>query len=312
MIRYGLITLAALCCSTATAWGQQRESKIVVQQSDKTLSVSVIVADGVKEIEIRLASDRNRRISNRTDISPNNPSKKRSPLKSNVWYPVVDVALEPHMEAIALFDAEAKGSYSINGMFFDHEAAIATENIIPADKLSHWENTLITEPASLLEGFYLRVRFPVSDNAVHHDFKLLSEVWSGTVSVYVVHPNESLRIAETTLQSPEPSTEPTRLAALRGQDITKERLIESIIATARFELRCQDQSPHTSTSGGLNLFYDLDAKMYRRPHWVWGWGPSIKLLLDASKIPGVTKDLSAERLKEAAIEIGHASRRFQI
>jgi rhamnogalacturonyl hydrolase YesR len=61
--------------------------------------------------------------------------------------------------------------------------------------------------------------------------------------------------------------------------------------------------------GGLYLFYDLDARTYRTPHWVWGWGPSAGLLLEAREMPEMNALFGSSRLLKAAEGIGDASLR---
>ena len=58
------------------------------------------------------------------------------------------------------------------------------------------------------------------------------------------------------------------------------------------------------------LCYDIDSRNFRCSHWIWSWGPSILLLIEASKIHDL--NMNHEKLKRVAKEIGDNSLRFQI
>jgi len=130
--------------------------------------------------------------------------------------------------------------------------------------------------------------------------RLLSEDWSGTL--VLVGPSGEIARAVV----PE-----ARLTArpIPGQGLERSRLIESLAASAAHIVRSQNRYRHSPVSGGLYLFYDLDAKVYRSPHWIWGWGPAVKMLLEAAKIPEVASRFQPGELVRVADEIGRMSLR---
>ena len=77
-------------------------------------------------------------------------------------------------------------------------------------------------------------------------------------------------------------------------------------------LRTGNQDPASPTSGGLYLFYDLDAATYRSSYWVWGAGPAVKALLEAEKIPAIAARYGKGVLTQRADQIGRSSLALRI
>ena len=142
---------------------------------------------------------------------------------------------------------------------------------------------------------------------------MLSEDWGGKVSIYGINKKDKkLLSAHVVVSSPEDQLNKA-LNKYKPKELSKERLLASLKATVEFTLRMQDKTPNSPTNGGLNLFYDYKAKTYRRPHWIWASGPSIKLLIDtANNVPEITQNISKKHLIEVATQIGVTSQKFQI
>ncbi len=286
---------------------------VLRQQGQLVVSVRD-VPPGTAEVVIALHSDRNAAVSNSADRSTHDPAGARRAEQAPFWYPVVDLALEPSMTALARFDDAVAGRYAINGMFFPQSAPLAPQIVIERDRLMNWENNLATEPAVALRAFHLVQRIGVKGDAASHTFTLLSPEWSGRVTAIAITNGRETSLGEALVKIDLATTlPPDPLEKFRGTGISHARMVASLIATIRFTQRLQDKSPNTPTSGGLNIFYDYAAKTYRRPSWIWAWGPSIKLLLDAAnQVPEVTAAIPAPELRDFARAIGAASRRFQL
>jgi rhamnogalacturonyl hydrolase YesR len=69
--------------------------------------------------------------------------------------------------------------------------------------------------------------------------------------------------------------------------------------------------PGSPTADGLFFLYDFDSKTFRTSSWVWTWGITIKLLIEASKIEEGLK-YTPEQLITLANRIGNRSLFFQI
>jgi hypothetical protein len=224
----------------------------------------------------------------------------------DIWFPVVDVKLEAGLEAVAIFQ-NRNAVYCVNGMRFRELKPHGGQIEIHPEQLEYWENSILIEPSSQLETFYLRRRFSVQTPEFNHVFTLLSNDWTGTVSIFGIQP-AGLELLSTLSVDEKYTAVPKSHPA----GLTRETLLDSLKASVNFTLRCQNTNPNSPFQGGLYLFYDLDAGVYRTPHWIWNWGPSIRLLLDAAQIPECSSRFGRELLVKTAASIGATSLRYQI
>lgn len=292
---------------------QKSKPKLEIKKEKQQLSLVLSHLAELDSIEIRLYSDRNTKISKRSDKSKNHPEGFLVAKKSEVWHPIVDVETENELKGMAVFNDSVSGKYSINGMFYKDISPLKKVVEIDGKKLMYWENSLTLEPKGTLKEFYLSCKFPISGNSFKHSFNLLSEDWSGNVQVFGITNKGSNKLGNSVIEPYENPAVGSPLKTFEKNKISRDRLLASLRATIQFTLRMQDKNPNSPTYGGLNLFYDYEVKTYRRPHWIWASGPSIKLLLDAANnIPEFPKSISKEHLKEVAIQIGNTSKKFQV
>jgi rhamnogalacturonyl hydrolase YesR len=273
-----------------------------------SLAIRGRVPTGLVEVELRIESSRNAKISTISDVSPLAPPSQAKPPegagKRNIFYPVVDVAVQPGLEGILEFTA-APARCLVNENFFKQPVACGRETIIPSGRVAEWENTVLVEPGDVsIARFYLRLRLPVIHGSVSHQVALLSRQWSGRVSVHAQ--GRELACAEVA-----PASAPA-IAAGPGGLLDAARLRESIAETAAYLVRAQNRDALSPTVGGLYLFYDLDAATYRSNYWIWGWGPAVRALLEADRIPEVASRFAPGQLRRVADEIGRASLRFMV
>lgn len=286
-----------------------------LQRNGDALDLVAHLPDGVRAVEVRIESRRNRAISRISDVSPRDPQARpaqHAPVAGReIWFPVVDVALAPGMEAVAHFAAAdpAPGAIcAINGLFYREGLPLAEEMIISGDRLEHWENGLAVEGADWpLHRFYLRQRRPVDGRIFRHTLRLLSADWAGGVSLHAVTEDGARELAAATLAAAPPGA-----AATPGDGLGPERLTASLAETLGYLLRSRNRHPGSPTGGGHFLFYDLDARLFRTSHWVWTWGPTIRLLLAAARLPRLAGRFGEEPLRRVARELGDASLRFQL
>ena len=285
-----------------------------VQQNGRSVHLSFPVPDGADEIILEIHSDRNQKVSKLTDVSPNNP-KGFNPLMDpgkDMWFPVIDIELIDGLQAVAELDAVAQsGHYSWNSNFWPNYQRLQDE-LVFEDHLEHWENHLYGESETArLKKFFLRKTIPVeafiSTKKFQYEVKTLSSDWSGEIKAFA-NVNDELELVGVFQVAKKPTTNVVNQSA----ELKRENLISCLRQAVEFVLSCQNTNPLSPTYGGLFLFYDLDAKTFRRSDWIWTYGPAIKLLLDAAKIPELTSEFGYEKLMEAAKLIGEASLRFQL
>jgi rhamnogalacturonyl hydrolase YesR len=292
----------------------QKENTVIVEKKAKVLTVAISNLVDIDTIEIQLESERNKILSKNKDRSTINPAGGFTAPKASVWYLVMDSKIEKNTRATVLLnDFDPHGKYTINGAFFkDIKAQQASFNI-PTENLLEWENSLTLEPEATVLQYFTSSIFSVLNEDFHQSFQLLSEDWSGTIRVFGIGINGRQKIAEYyILEDPKEAYDPDSLLKYKNQGITKDRLLTALKTTIDLTLRMQDQSENAPTLGGLNLFYDYDAKTYRRPHWIWSSGPNIKMLLDAANnVPELRRHYSPTILKESALRIGKTTQLFQ-
>jgi hypothetical protein len=292
--------------------------KLDVRKAGRHLAIDAQLPPGIDQIELRIESERNGAISRYYDVSPHHPDRdelleRNRDRDRNEWYPVVDVALEPGMEAVARFDGPADGGfYTINAMYHRDRIPFAPEIVIPPRLLEYWENALFVLPSTdrSLDRFYLRHRLRPVQGGVRHVYQLLTDDWGGRVSIHAIGAGADEPLAERNIERTDAAWKADALNGFRGTGISRARLLEGLRSSVEFTLRAQNENPHSPTYGGFFMLYDVDAGLYRTSHWIWSWGPSIRLLLDAARMPEFGSE--SARLIEAARRVGDTAIRFQI
>ncbi|MCK5369632.1 MAG: hypothetical protein KAQ62_13820, partial [Cyclobacteriaceae bacterium] len=260
-------------------------------------------------IEVKFDSYRNQSISKNSDISPSCPmaGKPSYTVDSEIWFPVVDIELKEGMEGIAMFSNVENSLCVLNGALYKEEFPIKEITIIPSEKLEYWENTFYIKPSSTkLIDFYIIDKVVAESNSISKDYQLLSEDWSGSVSIYKVNGNDKTLLKRKDIitklkrYNPDPP----------GADY-EANLLNSLNASLDFVFNSVNKKQDSPTADGLFFLYDFDSKTFRTTHWVWTWGISMNLLIEASKIKKGLK-YTPEQLIALAEKIGNRSLDFQI
>ena len=298
-----------------TEAGAKPPATIHIQKQDRHIHIRGQM-DGLPGLlEIRFTSDRNQSISSYHEVSSRHPDaeeirKARQNETWDIFYPVVDIVPTGSMQGVAGFNQSLQTLYSINGMlnqalFIMMGSKITLEN----EYLLNWENSVYIESeGAQMTSFYLTDQVEVT-RELDLRYDLLSASWSGEVAVYSVPEREEL--ARVSIDDSAINPAQGSLSRLSGKGLSRERLIASLVATLHYTMGSQDKSTRSKTRNGLCLFYDMEAETYRRPTWIWGWGPSIKLLIESAQLGEVVKSIPRETLLKTARDIGETSLEFQ-
>jgi len=303
--------------------------RIFVKKAGRTLEIKATVPEDLAEVSIQLISSRNRPIVHFWQVSPNDPNQKprdpkiprqtgrwyRGPLVQgtadtrDVWFPTVDMELEPGMGAVLEFSKGTEGRALVGGPYQTRKGVFSEQIRIAGEDLDLWENTVVIEPASAVpQEFIIEQRVPAILGTVYRSFTLLSENWAGVVRICSPAADGSagreLASAIIGRSSPTPAKKPS------GQGLQRGRLLAALKATIDFTLASQIKSPESPMNGGFFLFYDLDGKTFRNSYWQWGWGPSIRSLLEVREIPEL--GLDSDEILRAAESASRASMRYRI
>lgn len=269
-------------------------------------------------IYLDIESKRNTVISKYSDISPHdikvsdqtiflqeqvsNDSTARSGKKCEIWYPVVDIRMDGRMKGI--FEISGNGNYQINKSVKKVvEGIICTE----VKELEEWENILMVEGDVVLNHFKIRKEYEEVSGNFREEIELLSDEWEGKLILWAEECGEMLILSEQNISREAETVQEDGIGlSERG------RLLKALKGSIDYIIRNQVKKADSIYAGGLNLFYDHDARTFRQPSWVWTWGPAVYTLLEAAEIEEITEIYSKEYLYEVADSIGKASLRFQL
>lgn len=307
-VSLGISAIATSCRKNVLKGGNTFE----VIRNGRSFSFDLELNNSLSMVEIRIFSKANEYIFEYDDESPHAPKVTNEQTKA-VWmadfdeatvlrkksskeqrFPVIDIMVKQDMEAIVEMDLKESGIYNFN----ESESNALTKEIrIPNKQLGHWANSMILDPKSnSIKHFCLSSRIVVNDSKISFDFETLRDDWSGLISIYNTDTKELIASSHVVwkLNLPEIST---------GSGISRKRMVESLSGAAKFLLDCENKDPNSKAVGGEYLLYDLSARTRMRPFWSWAWGPSAKMLFEASAVKGVDAGVSNEQLKQRAVDL---------
>lgn len=277
--------------------------ELSVVRENNTLVIGLRDAVPKGNLALRIHSDRNASVACYSDVSPLQPKAwpdNRRPAGPELWWPVIDFAVDDEMEAVVeLADIPADTRVSWNGWVRREKQPADATLRFSAARLLQWENTLWVDHAGpRLTRFYLSTPLPATGLTM----RLLDPDWSGRIEV--VSGDAVLATQRVELPPAAPSA-----ARPPGVRLEPARLQGALAAAVRHTLASVVTDPRDPMHGGLYVFYDLDARAYRTSHWIWGWGPSAGLLLDVRRMPEMATQFGTDRLLAAAQGIGEAALR---
>ncbi|MDQ8182917.1 hypothetical protein [Pelagicoccus sp. SDUM812005] len=304
-----------------TANAKGRSGALRWDRKGRRITVRMPAPSSVSTVEIRIHSSANDYIWEYSDISPDAPKVDHEQTRG-VWmesfdkgieelmnssqeerFPTVDFVIQPRMEAVFEMKLKEAGEYEFNA----NGRKPLTEQIrIPDEQVGHWGNRFVQDPkTNKIEAFYMAAKVTKQDSEIEFEFDTLRDDWTGTVSVHDFESKKQLASVPVTWNQTLPKVS-------TGKGVSRERMIESLSWGTKYILECQDTNPDSDTYGGEFLHYDLAGKTRLRADWSWSWGPSARMLLNASRIEGVDAGMTSRQLMRRAIDLGYASMRQQI
>jgi len=226
----------------------------------------------------------------------------------------VDIELETGMDGVCIFAEAPEGDYIFGGPFFRESQPLAKEIILPAHKLEYWENSLMLDHSTpKIEKVYLRKTFPVILREFRRTLSLLSEEWSGEISIITYQNGQPKEIASARVESETVVlSKANAVERMKGSGFSRERLVGALELLIEDGLRRQNHNPHSPTYGSLYAFYDLEAKTHRTNYWNWASTQYVKIVLDAIKVPEIQRLYDTDELVEAVDKIGRNVLRYQL
>jgi hypothetical protein len=220
-----------------------------------------------------------------------------------------DFTVADGWELTAKFAPAATGTWKLNGRFSKLGGTIRSELRIPVAELEQGEN-LLHYAATKLDAPALswRRRVPAGETFVcaltvgHAD-------WRGEVALVSRGDGWSVPPAAIVAVAGPPFM---RRAVTVADSWERDRsaLTDGALAVGRNVLHAQVTDPRSVLCGGFNLVYDVEHGSYRMPHWIWAWGPAIKLLLDLERLSAAKEAGLASHFHTAALGAGRRSLAF--
>jgi hypothetical protein len=295
------------------------DAKINLIKKGRQVIVEAYIPRGITEFELRIESDRNKPVSGARNIADTDPNPaeralgfQSSPL--DVRYPVVDIELELGMDGVCIFETKPSGNYIFGGPFFRESLPLEKTITLPAHKLEYWENSLMFDHTTpRIEKVYLRKTYPVILRTFNHRINLLSDDWTGKVSIVIFKDNVPIEIASARIEDkPDESIKAKYVEDMKGSDLSRKRLIAALDLLIADGLRRQNNNPDSPTYGNLYAFYDLEAKLHRTNYWNWASTQYVKMVLDAIKVPEIQDLYDADDLIGAVDKIGRNVLKYQL
>lgn len=290
------------------------QNAVQLSRTHKRLNVTVTLAQPAEGLVIRLHSDRNQPVSRYSDVSPrakDNSYTSLSPENAGeVWFPVIDFALDARFSAELRFAPGTAPGFTLNGVLNGVNERTEEHTHKPISVAAHalleWENCFfVPDRRAALTDFVLVVRVPIVLSVTKQlqiPLRLLSEHWAGRVSVAALRAGEEWEVGEATLAA----TPPPRRSRGTGA-LDRQSLLDALSGCVAYLLSSGNDCAHSPFAGGFYLLYDLDARTYRQPAWLWGWGPAIRALLKCLAVPEIQRRFPAERLLNRACAAGEAT-----
>ena len=254
-------------------------SIIHVQKEGKDLKISVTLDRNLYAPEIWIESERNTAIARMSDLSACTPIPQRLDYghQQEIWFPVVDVLLNESLFAIAQFAGWEQHNCCLNEMMGGKKEVLSYSMHWPETALEHWANAVWIDSRTVKKTrFALCQKLdPQCDSLV---LKLLSEKWAVTVPLY--DRTSDGRVLLDRVAVWEAWVEDVMRTKA---NVDTEHLTRALNDTLSFLFRALNDKKDSQTRGGINLFYDFDAKTFRTSHWVWTWGIVIRLCLSAAQ-----------------------------
>jgi len=215
-------------------------------------------------------------------------------------------------ELVVKFPSPVVGSWKLNGRFSKCGGGLNSTLSIPAGELEGGENLLHYQSNQLPAVPVMYYRRSVSaGSSVACTFAVERSDWNGRVLLVGEPGTGDENVVATSVVSG-PELVRYEVSVPERWWIDRPALTDAALAVGRNVLSARITRPDSLFFGGFNLVYDAQKKSSRIPHWIWSWGPSIKLLLDLEKMDAARLTGLAPQFHAAAVAAGQRSLAFGV
>jgi hypothetical protein len=202
---------------------------------------------------------------------------------------------------IEMNSSEATGSWSANPWTSGPTGSVSPRIAIPVVELEQWEN-MIHLRGTQIEVADVYIAVPVNSTGdAPVEIRPRHRPWHAAIELVedgkVMWKEDAELVGSVRVGS----------SVISGRQAAPRENAENLGMVVSAILAAQVTDSDSPFRGGFHLVYDRVAASYRVPHWIWAWGPAMRLLLEASQyLP------DSQHLNEAAHAAGQTSLGFFI
>ncbi|WED64215.1 hypothetical protein PXH66_17905 [Synoicihabitans lomoniglobus] len=210
---------------------------------------------------------------------PTNPDLPMNPLPGHQVFFVHRNATSAPWELAVTFAPHTRGTWNLNGPFAPTEGSLEGSFAVPVDQLLPGENLLQFNGWSVAPP-QMWYRREVSSRAGPTHFRVPLTAMTARVELWSPGGPQALASVEVTRSAP-PERPPAAVTDVSAATVAdRVHLLRAARAVGANVLQSRIPASHPQFADGFHLIYDDTRGLWRVPHWVWAWGPAIKLLLD--------------------------------
>lgn len=251
------------------------------------------------------------------DCGTREPDAEREAAREEIGFAYLDFESDREMSLVVELSSGAAGRWAVNDWAGGPTGSIESPLVIPTADLQLWENTIHLRGNRIgIADMYFAVPIRAESETTSIEIVPLHRPWQATIEL--CRGAEVLAAQTVTHRGPDVvSAYPMATGTTPGSRSEDSSPIERLTAVVSAILAGRPKGPKSPFEGGFHLVYDRKRLTYRVPHWIWAWGPAMRLLLDAQTYLGdepihESSDAPHKDLLGAANRAGKTSLRFFI
>lgn len=213
------------------------------------------------------------------ECGPKGTARRLETHREEMVFAFLDFEPPDRLQLVIEFESElASGDWCVNDWADLSAGTVKPVLKIPASALQRWENTVYVRGSNLaVRDVFFAVDIGADHEKYAFDLCPMHRPWKGRIEL--VGPKGLIADEPVAYTRDTPFAESVSIGdANQGPPSS---LPEKLRAAVCAVLDSRVTDPASPFTGGFHLIYDRHMRSYRLPHWIWAWGPAVKLLLDA-------------------------------
>lgn len=304
-----LVAASGVKAASLDATFRPKENRLQIQLED--------VRPGAHEIRIitpgiqKLESSSDVRETGTIYLPPPDPAEAL-PDNAELFFFFHDAPHDEDWELVLTFADGIDGNWILNGREASVEGNLRREVVIPVTALLQGENLFFfrSDDRRLPRLYYRRVVEPDTQTLA---LEVTRGDWSAEVSLWArANAGEAGALASVQVEPPPVRHERQPPPGPRAWE-NRALIEEAALAVGRNLLNARVKDPHSRFVDGFHLVYDRTRSAHRISHWLWSWGPAVKLLFDLeAHAEAAGQAALADEFRSAAIAAARRSLAFEM